>query len=82
MGAAGSPPIVGVNTGGWLLIEEWMFSFGIFDGVGESEDQPQGVIMPPVLENGLGEFWYCEVMANTQNVHTQIFLKSFGLCSV
>lgn len=49
MGAAGSPPIVGVNTGGWLLIEEWMFSFGIFDGVGESEDQPQVAIIPQAL---------------------------------
>ncbi len=32
--------IKGVNVGGWFLIEEWMFSNGLFDGVAESSDTP------------------------------------------
>lgn len=52
--------IVGANLGGWLLIEEWMFSNGMFDKVAELRDEPQGVILPPMLPNGFGEKWYSE----------------------
>ena len=52
--------IQGVNVGGWLLIEEWMFSNGLFDKVAELRDEPQGVILPPVIPNGFGENWYSE----------------------
>ena len=57
---AANATISGVNTGGWLLIEEWMFSNGLFDGVAESDDTPQGVVMPPKVPEGFGEFWYSE----------------------
>jgi hypothetical protein len=50
----------GVNVGGWLLIEEWMFSNGLFDKVAEWSNEPQGVILPPALPNGFGEYWYSE----------------------
>ena len=50
----------GVNVGGWLLIEEWMFSNGMFDKVAEWADEPQGVILPPALPNGFGEYWFSE----------------------
>ena len=43
-----------------MLIEEWMFSNGLFDKVAELRDEPQGVILPPVLPNGFGEYWYSE----------------------
>lgn len=52
--------VQGVNVGGWLLIEEWMFSNGLFDKVSELRDEPQGVIFPPSLPNGFGENWYSE----------------------
>lgn len=52
--------IKGVNVGGWLLIEEWMFSNGMFDKVAEWSDEPQCVILPPALPNGFGEYWYSE----------------------
>lgn len=52
--------ITGVNLGGWLLIEEWMFSNGQFDRVAEEDDSPQGVIMPPLLPDGPGFNWYSE----------------------
>lgn len=55
-----SANIKGVNVGGWLLIEEWMFSNGMFDKVAEWSDEPQGVILPPALPNGFGEYWYSE----------------------
>ncbi|GMH95071.1 hypothetical protein TrST_g1564 [Triparma strigata] len=58
--AADSIPHVGVNLGGWFLIEEWMFSFGQFDRVAEMSDLPQGVVMPPLLPDGMGENWYGE----------------------
>jgi aryl-phospho-beta-D-glucosidase BglC (GH1 family) len=58
--AADSVPHVGVNLGGWFLIEEWMFSFGQFDRVAEMSDLPQGVVMPPLLPDGMGENWYGE----------------------
>ncbi|GMH88601.1 hypothetical protein TL16_g11200 [Triparma laevis f. inornata] len=51
---------VGVNLGGWYLIEEWMFSNGQFDRVVEMSDLPQGVVMPPLLPDGMGENWYGE----------------------
>lgn len=59
-GLAGAAKINGVNVGGWLLIEEWMFSNGIFDKVAQDVDVPQGVILPPALPNGFGEKWYSE----------------------
>ncbi|GIQ81942.1 hypothetical protein KIPB_002989 [Kipferlia bialata] len=52
--------ISGVNLGGWLLIEEWMFSFGMFDRVDELYDTPQGVVMPPLLPDGFGQNWFGE----------------------
>jgi hypothetical protein len=55
-----SAALTGVNVGGWLLIEEWMFSDGIFDKVAEWSNEPQGVILPPALPNGFGEYWYSE----------------------
>lgn len=57
---ASAANIKGVNVGGWLLIEEWMFSDGIFDKVAEWSNEPQGVILPPALPNGFGEYWYSE----------------------
>lgn len=48
------------NVGGWLLIEEWMFSNGMFDKVAELRDEPQGVILPPQLPNGYGGKYFCE----------------------
>ncbi|GMH58080.1 hypothetical protein TrRE_jg5798, partial [Triparma retinervis] len=57
---AGSSTITGVNLGGWLLIEEWMFSNGQFDRVAEKDDLPQGVIMPPLLPDGPGFNWFSE----------------------
>mmetsp|Transcript_15951 Transcript_15951/g.26731 ORF Transcript_15951/g.26731 Transcript_15951/m.26731 type:complete len:440 (-) Transcript_15951:290-1609(-) len=57
---AASANIKGVNVGGWLLIEEWMFSNGMFDKVAEWSNEPQGVILPPALPNGFGEYWYSE----------------------
>mmetsp|Transcript_5953 Transcript_5953/g.11279 ORF Transcript_5953/g.11279 Transcript_5953/m.11279 type:complete len:463 (-) Transcript_5953:46-1434(-) len=58
--ALASATLTGVNLGGWYLIEEWMFSNGQFDRVAEMSDLPQGVIMPPLLPDGLGENWYGE----------------------
>ena len=58
--AVTSATLTGVNLGGWYLVEEWMFSNGQFDRVAEQSDEPQGVIMPPLLPDGLGENWYGE----------------------
>jgi len=52
--------IRGVNVGGWLLIEEWMFSNGMYDKVAELRDEPQGVILPPMLPNGYGGKFFSE----------------------
>ncbi|GMI21744.1 hypothetical protein TeGR_g221 [Tetraparma gracilis] len=37
-----------------------MFSFHQFDRVAEMDDTPQGVVMPPLLPDGFGSFWYSE----------------------
>ena len=35
-------------------------SNGLFDGVAESSTDPQGVVMPPKVPEGFGEFWFAE----------------------
>jgi beta-glucosidase len=50
----------GVNVGGWLHLEEWFFSLGLYDKVAEDRNIAQGVVFPPHFPDGFGQTWASE----------------------
>ena len=59
-GSGSDATVVGVNLGGWLVVEEWFFSFGAHDAVAEDPLVPQGEVFPPHAPGGWGSPWASE----------------------